>query len=92
MREIDVWLREFDIEPETIEVREGETVRVVVHNGGMLVHDLVAEGTNLAVYDMRSRETRVVEVEFEEPGVYETVCRSGHEGIKMMGMLVVREA
>lgn len=92
MREIDVWLSEFEIEPETIEVRAGERIRFKVHNGGLLVHDLVSDGTDLAVYEVQSRETRTVEVEFEEPGVYETVCHLGHQERKMLGMLVVRQS
>jgi plastocyanin len=92
MQTIDVWLREFEIEPREIDVKAGERVRFRVHNSGFLEHDLVADGTELGVFDVASGETRIEDFTFEEPGVFETVCHLGHEGNRMMGLLVVQES
>lgn len=63
--------------PDRIEVREGETVRFVVHNGGKLLHEMVI-GTPDELREHAELMKKFPKMEHAEP--YMTHVKSGRKG------------
>lgn len=77
-------------DPDTVTVKAGEDVVLVVKNGGAIPHNLTIEAADVNVtLDAKKSQT----VEFtapSDPGEYKIVCHEpGHENAGMVGTLVV---
>ncbi len=97
-REVVVGLAEYAFVPPRIEVAPGERVRITVRNTGRLEHDLAPDqrGVALGLRHLHvgpagsasldwTAPTNEVEIRF--------VCSiTGHEGLGMTGVIVVRRA
>lgn len=88
-REIRVTTTDFAFSPDRIELRAGETVNLVLVNGGSLPHDLTipALGFSLAV---EPGETASGALTVLRPGTFRFLCSvPGHRAAGMVGSLVV---
>ena len=84
----EISLRFPDIEPATLEVGVGDTVRLVVRNDDWALHTFTMSGLDVD-YPMRPRSSRLVEFTPTAAGEYRYFCRVlGHN--RMKGTLVVR--
>ena len=88
---IDVTARKFEFEPATIEVTEGERVRLVVKSGDG-VHGIGIKKFKVNKLVPRGGETVTIDFVASTPGTFPILCSEycgdGHED--MRGTLVVR--
>ncbi len=81
---------EFAFEPGTVTVEEGERVRVVLENMGVLAHNVTIPALDAGTATIQSAKAAVVEFTAPEPGRYEIVCTvPGHEEAGMRATLRV---
>jgi plastocyanin len=70
----DITLRSLKIEPGTVEVDAGETVRLLVRNDDWSLHTFTIAGLDVD-YTMRPRSSRLIEFTPTEAGEYRYFCR-----------------
>ena len=92
-QEVQVTLKEWAIEPKTLEVNAGK-VRFDVTNSGQFTHDFVIlkDGNELAKTPTfrQADGTQVLEVDLQ-PGTYKVLCDiQGHADRGMQGELIVK--
>ena len=93
-RVIEVDLFELAINPSTIEVEQGETIRFVIRNTGNFPHALAIVNEEIGFRASSEvigggGETELV-VTFEQPGQYEIYCPvANHRELGMVGSLIV---
>jgi len=91
-RTLTVTAREFAFQPETLEVSEGEVVRLRFRNAGDLAHSFQIEELGVRTPTLQSGGERVLRLRPEEPGTYRFRCTvPGHEQAGMTGTLMVVE-
>jgi len=84
--EVVVVLSEHRILASRTEFTKGETIRLVVHNVGLEVHELEVEGFNRELSRINPGETRSLIFRANRSGQFEFVCRIlGHyeQGMRM---------
>lgn len=82
----DLWF-----EPDTLEVRAGETVNITVTNTGRIFHDFTVPDLDFMI-DVESGDTVSGALETVVPGEYKFLCTvPGHAAAGMVGTLVVLE-
>lgn len=92
-RTIEIVARDMTFAPNTIFLRPGEKVALVLDNPDSIIHDLTIDdfnGEQLKIEAQpRSRAVLVLEVP-DAPGEYRFYCSvPGHEALGMVGTLVV---
>lgn len=77
-------------DPDTVTVKAGEDVVLVVKNTGAIPHNLTIEASDVDV-TLDGKKSQTVEFTApSDPGEYEIVCHEpGHENAGMVGTLVV---
>lgn len=96
-REIAVAMVEYGFIPARIELRTGERVRFRVRNIGRMEHDFASDerGRALGLGHVHLRAGDAGDVDWTAPATgtdVRIICTlPGHEGLGMVGMLVVRE-
>jgi manganese oxidase len=86
--ELDVELSEFAIEPASLDVAEGGTLRI--RNAGAAEHDLEVVGTGVATPSLFGGEASELPLAGVAPGTYELRCTiPGHDAAGMVGELTV---
>lgn len=95
----EVVVREFFIEARddfsfslsSLEVEQGDVVRIVLTNVGNMPHDLVVENLSVATSILENGQTEILEFTAEEVGEFEYYCSVGqHRENGMVGTLNVR--
>ena len=90
VNEISISLNEFSFTPSSIQIKEGENVRLVVRNTGQFPHDLVIEGLALNTPLLNPGESAVLDFGVSLTGSYTFYCSVGdHRERGMEGILQV---
>ncbi len=90
VREISISLNEFSLTPSSIQIKEGENIRLVVQNIGQFPHDLVIEGLALNTPLLSPGESAVLDFGVPVAGSYTFYCSVGdHQERGMEGILQV---
>jgi plastocyanin len=85
---VTVGLKEFAIEPKTLEVDEGAKLTVV--NNGSAEHNLAITGEDKQTKNLMNGDTDTLDLSGLEPGEYEIFCAiSGHKEAGMRGTLAI---
>lgn len=92
-KEITVVANEYSFTPSTINVDEGETVKVTLKNEGKMPHDFVVKGEGVIMAKttlVQPGKEATVTFEATEEGEYKFICTvSGHEAQGMKGTFIV---
>lgn len=92
VREIPVTLKDFAIEPQAIEVKKGETVKLVVKNEGAVQHDFAIVGTDAKTEMIDAGGEATLEYTAAEAGELKFICSvAGHDALGMTGTIKVVE-
>lgn len=83
-------LREFSFQPTETDVPAAQPVTLTLFNAGVIPHDLVIVGPGMPPAALLNPgETRTVQVQFANPGVYVVMCTiAGHADAGMKGTIV----
>lgn len=88
--EIVVEGSDFKFSPKTINVREGEKVRLTFKNTGAKSHNLTVEGLGIATKTIDPRQEDTLVFTAQKSGSYKTFCSVGnHRSLGMEGELDV---
>ncbi len=92
VREFVVEARDdFSFSLSSIEVEQGDVVRIMFTNTGDMPHDLVIENLGVATSILQNGQTEVLEFTAQESGEFEYYCSVGqHRENGMVGTLIVR--
>ncbi|MBI4234692.1 cupredoxin domain-containing protein [Candidatus Peregrinibacteria bacterium] len=81
---------EFSFQPNTVNLKAGETVKIVFKNQGKFVHDLVIERTEQKTKQIGPNEEDSFLFTPEKAGTYAIYCSvAGHRDFGMEGSLIV---
>ncbi len=92
MKEIQVVLTDFEIEPKEIRVPAHETIRLLLINFGSMDHQFAVEGEQCGfeVQELKPGQTKALEHVFTNPGSFKTACYYGQQQDRgLSGWLVV---
>lgn len=91
VREIEVEAGSFYFNPNTITVKKGETVRIILNSVSMQ-HDFVIDELNVKSEVIPAGESTTVEFTADTVGEFEYYCSVGqHRAQGMVGTLIVQE-
>ncbi len=89
VREITVKLSNFKITPSTIEVNQGDKVKLIVQNVEG-THNLYIDGYDLRTNAASAKDTQIIEFTADSAGEFATWCEvRDHKARGMEGRLVV---
>jgi plastocyanin len=90
MREITVKLSNFKITPSTIEVNQGDSVKLIVEIAEG-THNLYIDGYDLRTEAALAKDTQIIEFNADSAGEFATWCEvRDHRARGMEGRLVVK--
>ena len=94
-RTVEVTAREFRFEPDEIQAKPGETLKIVFKNGGQIAHNFTLEGLNAATPTIQPGETATLTVTLpDDPKAFpiEYFCSvPGHREAGMVGHIVLEK-
>ena len=95
VRTVEVEAYEFRFEPQEIEAKPGETLKIVFKNGGQIAHNFTLEGLNAATATIQPGEAATLTIPLpDDPGAFpiEYFCSvPGHREAGMVGRIVLGE-
>lgn len=83
---------EFSFDPNVLNAKVGEALKLNVVNEGTVVHDFVIESTGTTSGELAAGESKVIEVTFQTAGEYDFICSvPGHATSGMVGKINVTD-
>jgi len=88
---LTVKAKEFQFEPNVLDVEKGQSVCLILENDGVMAHNLRLEGLNLETRTIQPGETDALPFTPSKPGEYHFFCTvPGHREAGMEGNLTVQ--
>ncbi len=84
VNQITVYGGEFEFQPNSIQVKKGETVRLTFINAGTVEHDLVIDELNVRTQRLQPRAAETIEFIADKTGTFSFYCSV--EGHRQQGM------
>lgn len=82
---------EYGFDPDEITINQGDTVRIVFRNTGILAHDWAIPDWNLRTPEIDGGQEATIEFTADKMGDIRFICTvPGHEALGMVGTLHVR--
>ncbi len=90
INQITVYGSEFEFQPNSIQVKKGETVRLTFINAGTVEHDLVIDELNVRTQRLQPRASETIEFIADKTGTFSFYCSvEGHRQQGMEGKLAI---
>ena len=87
---VTVYGGEFEFQPNSIQVRKGETVRLTFMNAGTAEHDLVIDELNVRTKRLQPKTAETIEFVADKTGTFSFYCSvEGHRQQGMEGKLTI---
>ncbi|MBI4095982.1 MAG: cupredoxin domain-containing protein [DPANN group archaeon] len=91
VNQITVYGGEFEFQPNSIQVKKGETVRITFINAGSVEHDLVIDELNVRTKLLQPRAAETIEFVADKTGTFSFYCSvEGHRQQGMEGSIIIR--
>src|SRR3989344_1013833 len=90
VKEFTVISGNFSFTPKTLEVNQGDTVKIIFQNANG-THALKIDEFNVAIKQIKAGESETVEFVADKTGIFEYYCSIGnHRAMGMVGTLTVK--
>ncbi|MBI2578862.1 MAG: cupredoxin domain-containing protein [Candidatus Aenigmarchaeota archaeon] len=92
VNEVTVYAGEFEFQPNAIEVKKGETVRLTFINAGTVEHDFVIDELNVRTKRLQPRTLETIEFVADKSGAFSFYCSvEGHRQQGMEGSITISQ-